>query len=383
MYYTVQFNYWPIAMTRLWVRNTARGILAAAMLAGCSSEQVAQERPRPAMVAHPEPAQPALRVFAGDVRARYEPELSFRVGGKISKRLVSTGERVPKGHVLAELDASDLALQTASARAAYAAAKADLALAQAELDRHAEMLERRLVSQSAFDARANALAAAKAQAERAQAALDVALNQQGYAVLTAPGDGVIAQRLAEAGQVVAAGQPVFVLALDGERDVAIGLPEQEIARFAVGQPVLVELWSRQGEHLPGTIRELAATADPQARTYAAKITFSAGDGSAELGQSARVYLGSGADGELAVPLSAIGGEAGQPFVWVIDPAKSRAQRVPVQVQHWGERQAVIEAGLSPSDWIVVGGVHLIREGQPLRPVDRDNRPVDLAAGAAP
>src|SRR5690606_40397217 len=59
MYYTVQFNYWPIAMTRLWVRNTARGILAAAMLAGCSSEQVAQERPRPAMVAHPEPAQPA------------------------------------------------------------------------------------------------------------------------------------------------------------------------------------------------------------------------------------------------------------------------------------------------------------------------------------
>lgn len=370
-------------MARLWVRNTAWGILAATMLAACGSEQAAQERPRPAMVAHPELAQPALRVFAGDVRARYEPELSFRVGGKISKRLVSIGDRVSKGDVLAELDASDLALQTSSARAAYAAAKADLALAQAELDRHAEMLERRLVSQSAFDARANAVAAAKAQAERAQAALDVALNQQGYAVLTAPGNGVIAQRLAEAGQVVAAGQPVFVLALDGEPDVAIGLPEQDIAQFAVGQPVMVELWSRQGERLPGTIRELSASADPQARTYAAKITFSAGDVSAELGQSARVYMGSGANGELAVPLSAIGGEAGEPFVWVIDPATSRAQRVPVQVQHWGERQAVIEAGLSASDWIVVGGVHLIREGQPLRPVDRDNRPVDLATGVAP
>ncbi len=370
-------------MTRLWVRNTAWGLLAAGMLAGCGGEQAAQERPRPAMVAHPEPAQPALRVFAGDVRARYEPALSFRVGGKISKRLVNTGERVAKGAVLAELDAADLALQAASARAAHTAAKADLALAQAERDRYAQMLERKLVSQSAFEARTNALAATHAQAERAQAALEVALNQEGYAVLTAPGSGVIAQRLTEAGQVVAAGQTVFVLALDGERDVAIGLPEQEIAHFAVGQPVLVELWSRQGERLPGTIRELAAAADPQARTFAAKVSFTAGDAPVELGQSARVYMGNGGNGELAVPLSAIGGEAGQPFVWVIEAAHSRAARRPVQVQRWGERQAIVEAGLSPTDWIVVGGVHLIREGQALRPIDRDNRPVDLAPGAAP
>ena len=370
-------------MARRGLRNVAWALAAAVALAGCGGESATQERPRPAMVAHPELAQPALRVFAGDVRARYEPALSFRVGGKISKRLVSTGDRVTKGEVLAELDAADLVLQAESARAAHAAAKADLALAQTERDRYAEMLERRLVSQSAFDARTNALAAAHAQAQRAQAALEVALNQKGYAQLTAPGDGVIAQRLAEAGQVVAAGQTVFVLALDGERDVAIGLPEQEIARFSVGQPVLVELWSRQGERLPGTIRELAATADPQARTFAAKITVAAGDVPVELGQTARVFMGSGANGELAVPLSAIGGEAGEAFVWVVEPAHARAVRTPVQVRHWGERDATLESGLAATDWIVVGGVHLIREGQMLRPIDRDNRPVDLAAGNAP
>lgn len=166
-------------------------------------------------------------------------------------------------------------------------------------------------------------------------------------------------------------------------DVAIGLPEQEIARFSVGQPVLVELWSRQGERLPGTIRELAATADPQARTFAAKITVAAGDVPVELGQTARVFMGSGANGELAVPLSAIGGEAGEAFVWVVEPAHARAVRTPVLVRHWGERDATLESGLAATDWIVVGGVHLIREGQMLRPIDRDNRPVDLAAGNAP
>ena len=58
-------------------------------------------------------------------------------------------------------------------------------------------------------------------------------------------------------------------------------------------------------------------------------------------------------------------------------------RTPVLVRHWGERDATLESGLAATDWIVVGGVHLIREGQMLRPIDRDNRPVDLAAGNVP
>lgn len=359
-------------------RNVALGLALAGLLSACGGEKATVETLRPAMVTHPQPAQPALRAFAGDVRARYEPALSFRVGGKIARRLVNTGAQVKKGDLLAELDAEDLSLQVGSARAAYAAAQAAQTLAQTEFDRAREMLDRKLISQSAFDARANALAAAKAQADSARAALEVANNQKSYAQLVAPGDGTISQRLAEAGQVVAAGQTVFVLALDGERDVAIGLPEQEISKFSVGQRVYVELWSRLGQYIPGTIRELAPSADPQARTYAARVSFQT-EGPVDLGQTARVFVGNDDTHALTVPLSSVGGEEGRPFVWVIDPATSQVQRRDVVVANWAENRAVISEGLSTDDWVVVGGVHLLKPGQRVKPIDRDNRPVALQA----
>src|SRR6478735_5190052 len=106
-----------------------------------------------------------------------------------------------------------------------------------------------------------------------------------------PRDGVVATRNAEAGQTVTAGQVVFTLAGDAGREVAIALPESRIREFRVGQPVLVELWSKPGERLPGRIRELAAAADPQARTYAARIAIDPNvAGEVDLGQSARVYI---------------------------------------------------------------------------------------------
>lgn len=354
--------------------------LAMLALAGCAADDDAGAPPRPAIVVQPQPAAAALQIFSGEVRAREEPALSFRVGGKIARRLVDAGSRVREGEVLAELDPRDLTLQADAVRAQLSAAEAELALARAERDRYAEMLERRLVSQSLFDAKQATFAAAQAQAESARAQLAVTQNQRDYAQLHAPAAGVIAARLAEAGQVVAAGQAVFTLAVDGAREVAISVPETQVGRAAVGTPVAVELWSRSGERWPGTVRELSPAADPQARTFAARVAFNApASVPVDLGQSARVYLVEGDAARLSVPLSAVGGEAGEAFVWVLDPATARAIRRTVSVAAWGEREAVVSDGLFTSDWVVSGGVHLIAEGQRLQPIDRDNRPVKLTA----
>lgn len=353
--------------------------LAMLALAGCGSEEPANTLPRPAIVVQPRPAAAMLQIFSGDVRAREEPALSFRVGGKIAIRRVDAGARVRTGEVLAELDPQDLSLQADAARAQLNAADAQLALARAERERYAQMLARGLVSQSVFDAKDASFAAARAQAESARAQLAVTQNQREYARLTAPRDGVIAAHLAEAGQVVAAGQAVFTLAVDGAREVAISVPEAQIGRIAVGTPVTVELWSRSGERWPGKVRELSPAADPQARTFAARVAFAAPASLAvDLGQSARVYLAESDATALAVPLAAVGGEAGDAFVYVLDPATSAARRRAVQVLAWGEREATLGTGLTVNDWLVSGGVHLISEGQVLHPIDRDNRAVDLS-----
>jgi multidrug efflux system membrane fusion protein len=362
--------------------TTALAVLFATVLAiaGCGNGDPLPEPPRPALMVQPEAAQAAFSSFAGEVRARHETELGFRIAGKLARRLVEVGETVEKDQPLAELDPGDVRLQVSAVDAQFSAARADADLAAAERDRHAALLQRQLISQSLFDTFDNAARAADARVRQAQAQLDVARNQAGYAVLRAPAAGVITRRLAEAGQVVNAGQPVYVLAESGEREVEISLPERDLAGFSVGQPVRVELWSDAARPLRGSIREISPAADAASRTYAARISLPDEAGRAELGQSARVFVGNGGADALALPLAAVSSEQDEPWVLVLDPATSRVVRRTVEVAEWGEAVARIRSGMEPSDWVVAGGVHLLQDGQQVRAVDRDNRPIQTAGG---
>jgi multidrug efflux system membrane fusion protein len=361
--------------------HLAASLALAVVLAGCSGEPPAEPAARPAMVIRPEPASSAFAVFPGEVRAREETALGFRVSGKIARRLVDVGDRVKQGQLLAELDPEDLALQAEAARAQLRAAEAELAQARNELERHRSLLERKLISASLFEAREAAHKTASARVGQAQAQLDVARNQATYAQLKANADGVIALRGAEAGQVIAAGQTVFVLAADGERDVAISLPESGIDQYRVGMPVLVGLWSDPDKRLSGRLRELSPAADAGARTYAARIQIEGEVEGIELGQSARAIFANGSGQALAVPLPAVTADAGRHYVWVVDPASSEVRRREVSIGAFLDQSVPVTSGLAPGEWVVAAGVHLLGEGQKVRPVDRDNRPVDLNGGA--
>lgn len=359
-------------------------LVLALALAACGSGDPPPQPPRPVLVAHPGGgADAALSAYAGEIRAREESTLSFRVGGKLVRREVDVGARVREGELLAVLDPGDLELQAQSAQAQAAAAEGELVRARADRARYQKLAADQLVSRSALDAQEAAFRAAEGQARAARAQLDVARNQAGYSQLRAPRDGVIASREAEAGQVVAAGQAVFTLAGDDGREVAIALPESRIREFEVGQAVAVELWSAPGERLPGRIREIAPAADPQGRTYAARVSLVGGaaDG-VELGQSARVYV-QDSDGRaaLTVPLAAVQrGKDGATALWVVDLATGKLKSVPVRLGPLGAERVPVLSGIAASDWVVVAGGHLLREGQAVAPVDRDNRPVVAAAG---
>lgn len=355
----------------------------AVLLAACSpAEPESNTSPRPALVVQPGTGDALRDIYPGEVRARYEPELAFRIGGKISRRMVTVGDRVEAGQPLAELNAEDVRLELDAARARLASARSDQRLARSELERYRTLLERQVISQSQFDSVESRAEASDAQLEQARAQLKVASNQADYAVLEAPETGVIAQRLAEAGQVVAAGQTVFVLAVDGDREVVIDLPEQDVDRFQVGDEVTIELWSRPGEPFPGRIRELAPAADPASRTFEARVAFDNETADAELGQSARVlvdHANGGAD-ILTVPLAAVTADQGQPFVWVVDPDNATLVKTPVRTGAYREDRVPVLEGLSADDWVVAAGTQVLREGQKVRPVDRRNRQVELDDG---
>ena len=346
-------------------RSLAACALVVLTLGACGRDPQPTEAVRTVLVVQPGAAAGmAAEAFAGEVHAHQESALAFRVGGNLVRRLVDAGAAVKQGQLLAELDPGDARLQAS-------AAQADMARLGGDLERYRKLVAQKLISQSAFDAQQAAWRAARAKYELMR-------NQDDYTRLRAPRDGVIASRQAEAGQVVAAGQPIFLLAGDGGREVAIGLPEARIRDFHTGQPAVVELWSAPGKRLPGHIREIAAAADPQTRTYAARVAL---DGAmaadAGLGQSARVFIAGAAGGGLRLPLAAVQrGDSGATVVWLVKDGKVYQRAV--RLGGYGEDRGPGLYGVGVGEWGVAAGGHLLREGEAVKPVDRRNRPV--AAG---
>lgn len=331
-------------------------MLATALLAACSKEPPPPAPPklvRTLVVGAADAA--TARSYSGEVRARYETPLGFRVGGKITARLVDAGARVKAGQPLARLDAADAALQAAQA-------EANRALAEADARRFRDLRARNFVSQAALDAKETALKAADAQA-------GLARNQSAYTTLTADHDGVVAAVLAEPGQVVTSGQPVLRVARDGEREVAIALPEGEVAGLAPGAQAEIGLWSAGGKTYRGRLRELAPAADAATRTYAARVTVLDPDAALALGMTASVrFAAPAAPKTPIVPLAALYQQDGEPAVWLVGADQSVTLRK-VRVAAYTDVGAAVAEGLSPGERIVAAGVHKLSAGEKVRLAD--------------
>jgi len=364
------------------LKLSAAAVLAAGALAGlsgCSSRAAVPESPRNALVAHPQAADAInAEVYSGSVHARFESQLGFRVNGKIKTRFVDVGNHVDSGQVLAELDPLDLKLQVASANANLSSARANRDLAQSEYDRYHALLDKHFISQTQIDTLSNALKAAQAQVQQAQAALAVAQNQAEYTSLRADHAGVITTITAEAGQVVSAGQSIATLARDGAFEVEIAVPENRIGAYQVGTPFAIESWADAGKQLAGHLREIGPEADHTTRTYRVRVSFDDAALAPRLGQTARVYYAAtNTNAQTLIPLSALYDSSGKPAVWVVDAKTHLVRLAPVTVAAYHEQGVTLSAGVNAQDWIVTAGVHKLREGQAIAPIDALNRPLNL------
>ncbi len=351
------------------------------LLSACSKPEPTKAQPRPAMVTQPISAGLLLNSYAGDVTARVQPQLSFRIAGKVTKRWVDVGNTVKKGQILAELDPQDAQLQRTAAAAQLTSAESAERVAKSELERYKQLLAPNAISRSQYDQVDNQYKSAAAALKQAKSQYDVAANQANYTTLLAPENGVIVQRQVEAGQVVTAGQAIYTLAVQGDREVVIGLPEQDLPRFHIGQKVTVTVWSQPDARFPAHVRELSPAAD-QSRTFAARIAFDQPNPTVEIGQSARVFAADAkAASALSIPLSAVTAEQGAAYVWVLNPATSSIKRTFIKTGAYDRDIVPVLSGLKPSDWVVVAGVQLLHEGEKIQPVDRQNRAVTANTAA--
>ena len=302
--------------------------------------------------------------FAGEVRARVESRLGFRVAGKISQRQAEMGQRVAAGAVLAQLDAADYQLAAQAAQAQVSGARTQRDLAQTEYKRYEGLRAQNFISSAELERREATLKAAQFTLDQALAQAQNQGNQTQYTQLRADAPGVITAVEAEAGQVVSAGTPVFRLAHDGPRDAVFAVSESMVMKLRNGQRMQAVV-GQGGPTLQGRVREIAGSADPVTRTFTVKLALDEGQ-KVPLGATVNV-LAQGLKGSQAavikVPTSALRQEGKTTAVWVLDETKMTVASQPVQVDTADGNEVVITAGLQPGQRIVTAGVHVLTPGQ--------------------
>ncbi|HKY92421.1 MAG TPA: efflux RND transporter periplasmic adaptor subunit [Nevskiaceae bacterium] len=351
--------------------------LLVALFAACSGNEPPTAAPRPVVVEHPQSlAQGTADVFAGSVKARVESSLSFRVPGKILERKVDLGARVAKGTVLAVLDPQDAKLNLEAARAAVKAAEADLWLAKQEEKRYRDLKQRGFIGQSAVDLRVNTTKLSAAKLEQAKSQFDLAQNQSRYTTLTADSDGVITAIFAEVGNVVSAGQPIATFAADGEREIAIQIPEGRADAIAKAPQIGVQLYTNPHRIYAGKVRDVSPQADPATRTHTAHITIVDADAGVQLGATATVMAGTpGGENTFRLPSTAVGGpNPQQTGVWRVASDGNggmTAQLVKVKVVQVLDAAVIVQGPLSSKDRLITAGVHRLVPGMAVQPIDRN------------
>ncbi|CAN7576135.1 efflux RND transporter periplasmic adaptor subunit [Pararhizobium sp. LjRoot238] len=351
-------------------------LLAAALLtlAACSEEKAeTREIIRPVKVIEIAQANDTRTLnYAGSVRARVEMNLGFRINGKISERLVDIGERVKAGDLLARIDPADYELSVRSAEASLDAAERQVETTELARNRAEQLFAKNVSPKSQLEQAVLSYDQAVATRDSARSALDQAKNQVSYTDLKSDQNGIVTAINADVGQVVGSGTPVVTVAVDGEKEVLVAVPELDIAQFKPGKTVTASFWSDAALTLQGRVREVAGSADQQSRTFAVRISLP-NNPKVLLGMTANIEASADSARQLvSIPLSALTKKDDQPIVWTVDRAAATVHSRPVKIADFVGDGVRIAEGLKPGDVVVSAGTQFMTEGLKVK--------LDAAAG---
>ena len=346
------------------------------MLSGCSQEESAAKLPRVGVL-QVEPTDFAARVtLTGDIQARVQADLSFRVGGKIISRSVDVGDHVKANQVLARLDPKDLQNTVDSAKAEVFAAQARVTQASAAFVRQQKLLPKGYTSQSEYDSAEAALRSNQSALKAAQAQLANAREQLSYTALVAQADGLITARQAEVGQVVQATMPIFSLARDGDRDAVFNVYESLLVAPPSDEGVTVSLLDDPEIKAEGRVREITPTVSAQSGTVQVKVALRNVPPGMQLGSPVTATANTQGRPSIELPWSALTKALHEPAVWVVGEGDKVALRK-VQVSRYLTGRIVVADGLSGGETVVVSGGQLLHPGMQVEKVDAKD------GGAAP
>ena len=306
-------------------------------------------------------------VVSGNVRARDEVSLAFRITGRIIERKVGVGDLVQAGQTVALLDSEVERNSRNSAKADVAAARATLDQSEAFERRQKKLLSELVISPNEYDSALRQLKTSQAQLDAAQARLKSAEEQLTYTELKSDAAGVITEKGAEVGEVVQAGQMVLKVAQQTGRDAVFNVPSQAIRDgLSLGQEGEVWLADHPEIKVDGKIRQISPQADPVTRNYQVKAELANPPAEMLLGATVLGRLKLKGESLIEIPSSALTMIEDKPAVWVVDAKDQRVHRREIVIARHAPDSDIVTGGLESGERVVTAGVQELHEGQAVK-----------------
>ncbi|MEO1968969.1 MAG: efflux RND transporter periplasmic adaptor subunit [Sphingomonadaceae bacterium] len=287
-------------------------------------------------------------------------------GGRVVSVRVDQGSWVKKGQILAVIDRSVQTQQAAGAAAQIQVARADAKLAQDNLDRALQLVDRGFISKANVDQLTATRDAAVARVKVAEASYRELLARNARLNIVAPVSGLVLTRNVEPGQTVSPGaQPVFTMAENGQMELDAQLGEQDLTKVGVGTQVQVTPVG-QDKTYTGQVWQVAPTIDAQTRQGTARVSLNYAPGLRPGGFATAVFQSGAVDAPM-LPESAVMSDENGSYVYVVGK-DDKVVRRPVKTGLVTDKGIAITSGLTGNERVVLRAGAFLNPGDQIKPV---------------
>ena len=349
---------------------------------GCKKDvgQAAQQLPELAVMTVETDDATLMTSYPTSLQGVNDVEIRPQATGFLTKVCVSEGQRVSKGQVLFEIDKVALQAAVDQAKAAVAVAQANVNTAQTNANNNKLLLDKNIIGAPAYQTSVDALNAAKAQLNQANAPLVAAQKNLSYSVGTAPTSGVIGTIDFKEGTLVSPSTMLTVLSDNGDMDAYFSMTEKEILALTDGgkrsveaaknamPPVQLQLANGEIYSHPGKIVSISGVLDSATGSAQVKAQFPNPDGMLRSGNTGNILLPTTSNGAIQIPQAATFEIQDMRFCYVVGDS-AKVHSTPIQVSELNDGQNfIVTSGLKPGDQIVIEGVGIsVRDGMMIKP----------------
>lgn len=303
--------------------------------------------------------------FSGSLAPLVQTTVRSKVPGEVNRVLVREGESVAAGQLLAQIDTTDLQARLDAQLATLEEAKARLSIAEKNRANNLQLLRQKFISQIAYDTALSTWEAGVASVKSEEAQVRIARKAMEDAAVRAPFSGIVARRMANAGEKVGVDSPLFAIVDLGRMEIEAPAPATEIPSIRPGQAVRFRV-DGFGERLfEGRVERINPVADAGARSITLYISVANRDGVLKGGMFAkgRIVLDR-TEASTVVPATAVREEAGSHYVFTLEGGKIARRAVTLGFTEPQQGMVEVSSGLEKGLTVVSAAVSGLKPGAP-------------------